>query len=81
MVQEKEDSGTSASSSRRLSLPDLAKLKEEWDRREAIQATAQLSPGKLQVNIFFSIRLFDRRVYSLFVLIRLIYLMFEAMLQ
>lgn len=51
MVQEKEDSGTSASSSRRLSLPDLAKLKEEWDRREAIQATAQLSPGKLQIDL------------------------------
>jgi hypothetical protein len=39
---------------RRLSLPDLAKLKEEWDRREAIQATAQLLPGKLQVRAFFS---------------------------
>lgn len=51
MVQEKEDSGTSATS-RRLSLPDLGKLKDEWDRREAIQATAQLSPGKLQVDIY-----------------------------
>lgn len=35
---------------RRLSLPDLTKLKQEWDRREAIQATAQLAPGKLQVR-------------------------------
>lgn len=35
---------------RRLSLPDLKKLREEWDRREAVQASAQLSPGKLQVN-------------------------------
>jgi hypothetical protein len=48
----KEDSGVTPSSSsanRRLSLPDLTKLKDEWDRREAIQATAQLSTGKLQV--------------------------------
>lgn len=46
MTSEKEE----ANSARRLSLPDLTKLKDEWDRREAIQATAQLSPGKLQVR-------------------------------
>ncbi|KAI8378535.1 hypothetical protein BD560DRAFT_366511 [Blakeslea trispora] len=36
---------------RRLSLPDLKKLREEWDRREAVQASAQLSPGKLQIDL------------------------------
>jgi hypothetical protein len=46
MTSEKEE----LNNSRRLSLPDLTKLKDEWDRREAIQATAQLSPGKLQVK-------------------------------
>ena len=46
MPQDKEE----IAPSRRLSLPDITKLKEEWDRREAIQATAQLSPGKLQVK-------------------------------
>lgn len=46
MSTPKEDTNNS----RRLSLPDLSKLREEWDRREAIQATAQLLPGKLQVK-------------------------------
>jgi hypothetical protein len=45
---------------RRLSLPDLTKLKEEWDRREAVQATAQLLPGKLQVKTPNSI--FPRKI-------------------
>jgi hypothetical protein len=36
---------------RRLSLPDLNKLKADWDSREAIEGTAQLAPGKLQVII------------------------------
>lgn len=49
-----EESSTSLNTNqqRRLSLPDLTKLKEEWDRREAVQATAQLFPGKLQVYIY-----------------------------
>lgn len=46
MASEKEELDTA----RRLSLPDLTKLKDEWERREAIQATAQLTPGKLQVT-------------------------------
>ncbi|KAI7899534.1 uncharacterized protein BX663DRAFT_478497 [Cokeromyces recurvatus] len=38
--------------SKRLSLPDLQKLKEEWDRREAIQTTSnQIPPGKLQIDL------------------------------
>ncbi|CEP15884.1 hypothetical protein [Parasitella parasitica] len=36
---------------RRLSLPDLQKLKQEWDKREAVQATAQLPPGRLQIDL------------------------------
>ncbi|KAI7892549.1 uncharacterized protein EV154DRAFT_462573 [Mucor mucedo] len=47
MTSEREE----ANNARRLSLPDLTKLKDEWDRREAIQATAQLSPGRLQIDL------------------------------
>ncbi|KAI8890328.1 hypothetical protein K501DRAFT_328675 [Backusella circina FSU 941] len=36
---------------RRLSLPDLNKLKAEWDSREAIQANAQIGTGKLQIDL------------------------------
>jgi hemolysin activation/secretion protein len=63
MPLEAEGSSTTAVSppagdaNRRLSLPDLTKLKEEWDRREAIQATAQLSPGKLQVSTILQIHI------------------------
>ncbi|OAD70361.1 hypothetical protein PHYBLDRAFT_148903 [Phycomyces blakesleeanus NRRL 1555(-)] len=35
---------------RRLSVPDLHKLKEEWSRREALQVNT-LPPGKLQANV------------------------------
>jgi hypothetical protein len=34
---------------RRLSLPDLSKLKDEWAQQEALQGTS-LPPGKLQVS-------------------------------
>ena len=36
--------------SRRLSLPDLKELRQEWARREALQINT-LPPGKLQVTI------------------------------
>lgn len=36
---------------RRLSLPDLGKLREEWDKREAVQTATDLPKGKLQVKI------------------------------
>ncbi|CEG63484.1 hypothetical protein RMATCC62417_00618 [Rhizopus microsporus] len=36
---------------RRLSLPNLVKLREEWDKREAVQTTLQLPPGKLQIDL------------------------------
>ncbi|KAI9251720.1 hypothetical protein BY458DRAFT_482112 [Sporodiniella umbellata] len=37
---------------RRLSLPDLKSLKEEWDKRETIQAnSAKLPRGKLQIDL------------------------------
>ncbi|KAG1474500.1 hypothetical protein G6F56_000328 [Rhizopus delemar] len=36
----------------RLSLPDLKNLKEEWDKREAVQATtSKLARGKLQIDL------------------------------
>ncbi|KAI9023656.1 hypothetical protein CLU79DRAFT_747580 [Phycomyces nitens] len=35
---------------RRLSVPDLHKLKEEWTRREALQVNT-LGPGKLQIDL------------------------------
>ena len=35
--------------SRRLSLPDLKELRQEWGRREALQINT-LPPGKLQVK-------------------------------
>lgn len=66
---------------RRLSLPDLQKLRQEWDKREAVQATAQLSPGKLQVRgscCYGNMRLpwiLTSHYY------RLIYSMFAAMSQ
>lgn len=46
---------------RRLSLPNLVKLREEWDKREAVQTTLQLPPGKLQVRIKF-----DRQLLYMF---------------
>ncbi|KAG1496408.1 hypothetical protein G6F47_008597 [Rhizopus delemar] len=36
---------------RRLSLPDLEKLRKEWDKREAIQTATQLPLGKLQIDL------------------------------
>ena len=36
--------------SRRLSLPDMRELRNEWARREALQINA-LPPGKLQVRV------------------------------
>lgn len=44
-----------SSNQRRLSLPDLEKLRLEWDKREAIQTNTQLPPGRLQVIIQLSI--------------------------
>ncbi|KAG0171447.1 hypothetical protein DFQ30_000953 [Apophysomyces sp. BC1015] len=41
---------TSTIPSRRLSLPNLAQLKEEWARRESLQ-TNTLPPGKLQIDL------------------------------
>ncbi|KAI8336513.1 hypothetical protein BC941DRAFT_471054 [Chlamydoabsidia padenii] len=38
------------SNQRRLSLPDLTKLKEEWAQQEALQGTI-LPPGKLQIDL------------------------------
>jgi uncharacterized protein YecA (UPF0149 family) len=49
-MEKPNSNNTTTTTQRRLSLPDLQKLKQEWDKREAVQATAQLSPGKLQVQ-------------------------------
>lgn len=49
--EDDKSSNTPKQHHRRLSLPDLEKLRKEWDKREAIQTATQLPLGKLQVII------------------------------
>ncbi|KAG1378237.1 hypothetical protein G6F60_006652 [Rhizopus arrhizus] len=49
--EDDKSSNTPKQHHRRLSLPDLEKLRKEWDKREAIQTATQLPLGKLQIDL------------------------------
>jgi hypothetical protein len=83
MLQSGQDETNTTNSSnslkqlcRRHSLPDIKRLKEEWDKREAIQTTAKLAPGKLQ-----AIKYKNREFLLANHINRLIYLMLKVMCQ